>query len=249
MRVFSILLLLFVSVAANAAGQNFADKVRDAMAADIRTAQEQRRDTNRKPVETLAFFQMRDDMRVLELVPGGGWYTKILAGVLRDNGELYIAIGADRVGEQLSKQPGFAQIKVIDVDAGMERSGPFNTVRIGRMDFGVRDLDLALTFRNLHNFTAEGRANINAAVFAALKPGGLYGVIDHTRRHMEPITAENRRRTDPVEMIKEIQAAGFVLVDSSDLHFHPEDALVYEVGEPSVTGRTDRYTLLFRRPR
>ena len=191
---------------------------------------------------------MRDDMRVLELVPGGGWYTKILGSVLREKGELYIAIGADRVGKSLTQEDGFDHIKVIGVDAEMSRDGPFNTTTIGEMDFAVRDLDLVLTFRNMHNFTPEGRANINAATFESLKSGGLYGVIDHTVRHMEPISTDNRRRTDPVQIIKEVQDAGFVLVDYSGLHYHPDDKMVNEVGHESVTGQTDRFTLLFRRP-
>jgi len=100
----------------------------------------------------------------------------------------------------------------------------------------------------LHNFTAEGRAIINEQAFKSLKSGGLYGVVDHTQRHMESMSNESRRRLDPVLMIKEIQAAGFVMVDYSDLHFKPDDELRYEVGRKSVTGNTDRFTILFRKP-
>jgi predicted methyltransferase len=107
---------------------------------------------------------------------------------------------------------------------------------------------LVLTFRNMHNFTAEGRSHINAAAYQALKPGALFGVIDHTRRHMEPMTRENRRRTDPVQIIKEALDAGFELHAWSDLHYTPDDELRYEVGRRSVTGNSDRYTLLFRKP-
>ena len=107
---------------------------------------------------------------------------------------------------------------------------------------------MALTFRNMHNFTDDGRTMLNAAVFRALKPGGLYGVVDHTRRHMQSDTDENWRREDPVRTIKEVQAAGFEFVDYSDLHYRPDDELRYEVGRRSVTGNTDRFTLLFRRP-
>ena len=119
---------------------------------------------------------------------------------------------------------------------------------IKEFTFGVDDVDLVLTFRNLHNFTERGRARMNEAAFAALKPGGLYGVVDHTRRHMEPDWSENWRRMDPVAMIIEIQAAGFELVAASDLHFRPDDELEYEVGRASVTGNTDRFTLLFHKP-
>lgn len=234
MRILSILIFIFISISANADSQVLADKVAAAMAADIRTPKEVQRDPNRKPAETLAFFQMRDDMRVLELVPGGGWYTKILGSVLREKGELFIAISADRVAERLGKEPGFDHIKLIGGEAGT--------------DFVVRDLDLVLTFRNMHNFSSERRSGINAAVFASLKSGGLYGVVDHVRRHMEPGNSENGRRTDPVQIIKEVQAAGFRLVDYSTLHYRPDDELVHEVGHASVTGKTDRYTLLFLRP-
>jgi predicted methyltransferase len=85
-------------------------------------------------------------------------------------------------------------------------------------------------------------------VFKALKSGGLYGVVDHTKRHMEPENVENRRRIDPVLVIKEMQDAGFELVEFSDLHYRADDELEYEVGRRSVTGNTDRFTMLFRKP-
>ncbi len=85
-------------------------------------------------------------------------------------------------------------------------------------------------------------------MFAALKSGGLYGVIDHSRRHMQQINSENRRRVDVVQVIKDVLDAGFVLVDYSDLHYRPDDELRYEVGRATVTGNTDRFTLLFQKP-
>ena len=246
--------ILFVSIIAGLSLNTFAQddgvagKIRAAMAGDIRTEADVARDRNRKPVETLRFFQLADDMRVLELLPGGGWYTKLLAPALRENGELYVAIGVNNVRENLVPQPGFDHVNVIDIGVSTERTGPFRTNYIGPFDFGVSDIDLVVTFRNMHNFTPAGRANINAAVFDSLRAGGLYGVIDHTLRHMEPMTAENRRRADVVQIIKEVQASGFELVDYSDLHYRPDDELRYEVGRATVTGNTDRFTLLFRKP-
>ena len=128
------------------------------------------------------------------------------------------------------------------------RDGPFRTNSIAAFSFGVDELDLVVTFRNMHNFTPEGRMAINNATFAALRSGGLYGVIDHSRRHMQPLSHELRRRADPVEIIKEVQDAGFVLEGSSDLHYRADDELRYEVGRRTVTGNTDRFTLLFRKP-
>lgn len=248
MRILFVLLIAGLSLSAYAQDDGVEAKIEAAMAGDVRSEADIARDRNRKPVETLKFFQLEDDMRVLELVPGGGWYTKILAPVLRENGELYVALGTNNVQQNLITQPGFDHIKVIDVGVGFERTGPFGTNFIPEFDFGVTGIDLAVTFRNMHNFTPEGRANMNAAVYSALKSGGLYGVIDHTLRHMEPMTRENRRRADVVQIIKEVQAAGFELVDYSDLHYRPDDELRYEVGRTTVTGNTDRFTLLFRKP-
>ena len=248
MRILFVGIIAGLSLGAAAQEGGVEDKIKAAMASDIRSEAEVARDRNRKPVDTLAFFQLRDDMRVLELLPGGGWYTKLLAPVLRDNGELYVAIGTNNVQENLLPQPGFDHINVIDIGVATERSGPFRTNFIPTFDFGVADIDLAVTFRNMHNFTIDGRANINAAVYESLRSGGLYGVIDHTLRHMEPMTRENRRRADVVQIIKEALAAGFELVDYSDLHYRPDDELRYEVGRATVTGNTDRFTLLFRKP-
>ncbi|HZW58693.1 MAG TPA: hypothetical protein VFE85_00250 [Woeseiaceae bacterium] len=239
---------LHVLTAAAATDEATLQKIQAAMQSGIRSAAEVARDDNRKPVETLSFFGFEDDMRVLELLPGGGWYTKLLAPVLRDKGKLYVSIGTDNVRDKLLTEADFSDVQLLDIGVAPERSGPFNTSFIAPFDFGVRDLDMVVTFRNMHNFTPEGRANINDATFKALKSGGLFGVIDHSRRHMEPMTAENRRRSDVVEIIREVQAAGFELVDYSDLHYRPDDELRYEVGRHTVTGNTDRFTLLFRKP-
>lgn len=112
----------------------------------------------------------------------------------------------------------------------------------------LQDLDMVLTFRNVHNFNEEGRKQLNDEVFRVLKKGGLYGVKDHTRRHMQADDNENWRRMDPVQIIKEIEAAGFEFVDYSTLHYTPDDELRYEVGRRSVTNNSDRFTLLFRKP-
>jgi len=248
MRILAVLALAGLSLSALAQDNGVADKIRAAMASDVRTAEEVARDRNRKPVETLQFFQLEDDMRVLELLPGGGWYTKLLAPVLRDNGELHVAIGTNSVRDNLMKEDGFDRINVIDVGVDLVRTEPYGLRDMAAFDFGVSDLDLVLTFRNMHNFTPAGRASVNAAVYSALRPGGLYGVVDHSRRHMEPLNMELRRRVDVVEIIKEVQAAGFQLVDYSDLHYRPDDELRYEVGRATVTGNTDRFTLLFRKP-
>jgi len=221
-------------------------KLEAAMQADVRTEQETARDPNRLPIETLEFFGLRDDMRVIELMPGGGWYTKLLAPVLQENGDFYLAIGAERVLSSLSSVAGFENVKLTAADASLNRSQGGYALSMESLE--VKDADMVFTFRNYHNFSVAGRMNMNEKVFDALKPGGIYAVVDHTRRHMEPGSGENGRRVDPVLAIKEIQSAGFEFVDFADLHYRAVDELLLEVGRPTVTGQTDRWTLKFRKP-
>jgi predicted methyltransferase len=223
-------------------------KLETAMDATIRTSADTDRDHNRRPVETLEFFGLRDDMTVVELLPGGGWYTKLLAPALAENGNFYIAYGTGRTRDLLTDKPGFERMKVTAEDASISRAEGARFYTATNTDLGVEDVDMVLTFRNYHNFDEQSRAALNASVFKALKPGGIYGVVDHTRRHMQPDDPENRRRMDPVLAIREIQAAGFELVDFSDLHYRADDELRYEVGRKTVTGNTDRWTLKFRKP-
>jgi len=241
-------LLLFAGFAQASDFAAVETKLKAAMEADIRTESEVERDRNRSPVDTLEFFGLRDDMKVIELLPGGGWYTKLLAPVMADNGELYVALGTGRVKERVLNQDGFENVIVVAEDAKIYRpeGSRFYALELDTLE--VEDADIVFTFRNYHNFAADGRAAMNRAVYDALKPGGIYAVVDHSRRHMAADNTENRRRFDPVLAIKEIEAAGFEFVDFSDLHFRPDDELRYEVGRKTVTGNTDRWTLKFRKP-
>ncbi len=223
-------------------------KLKTAMAADVRTDAEKERDRNRRPVDTLKFFGLRDDMTIIELIPGGGWYTKLLAPVVRANGKLYVALGTGGIARSLLDQPGFEDVQILAPDSKIYRKKGDNFYTLETGGLGVAGVDMVLTFRNYHNFAAEGRATMNTIAFDALKSGGIYAVVDHTRRHMEADNPENRRRMDPVLAIKEIQAAGFKFVDFTDLHLRLDDELRYEVGRKTVTGNTDRWTLKFIKP-
>jgi len=237
------------------AGMAFADdfdaveaKLKTAMAADIRTDKERDRDRNRRPVDTLKFFGLRDDMKIVELLPGGGWYTKLLVPVVSENGEYYAALGTSRISESLMSEPGFEDMQIIATDSKSYRKEGDKFYSLETNGLGVTGMDMVLTFRNYHNFGAEGRAAMNEVAFNALKSGGVYAVVDHTRRHMEKDSSENRRRIDPVLAIHEIEAAGFEFVDFSNLHFRADDELRFEVGRKTVTGNTDRWTLKFVKP-
>ncbi len=225
-------------------------KLKTALEDERRTPAEKARDANRKPIETLEFFGLRDNMTVLELLPGGGWYTKLLGPVLEEKGKLYVSISAERIHAALKDGAGFKSLELIPFDReNFIRPPGASRTTLPEFSFGIDNkVDMVLTFRNQHNFSEEGRMSMNRAAFEALKSGGAYGVVDHTRRHMSPDYSESRRRMDPVDIIKEVQAAGFEFVDYSTLHYRPDDELVYEVGRKTVSGNTDRFTLLFRKP-
>jgi predicted methyltransferase len=232
------LLMVSTLISPTLIAADFSESIKQAMSADIRSDREKDRDRNRKPVETLEFFGIKDDMKVLELVPGGGWYSKLLAPALRDNGQFYLSLGTKRLKESLLKNKPFDKVQLVGSE-GFEFEG---------LNFEVNDLDAVLTFRNYHNFDEKERVSVNKSAFKALKAGGVYGVVDHTRRHMQKNNDENGRRFDPVFAIKEIQQAGFVLVDYSNLHYKSDDELRFEVGRKTVRGNSDRFTLLFKKP-
>ena len=226
----------------------FGKRIQDAMASDIRSAEEVERDGNRKPVETLDFFGITEDMRVLELFPGGGWYTKLLAPALADKGQLYTAFTSSSIKPLLTKHKELSGVKHLEFKADFEATDIRGIYSVTGYQLGVKKLDAVLTFRNYHNLDAESRDLLNKNAFASLKKGGRYGIVDHTRRHNAALTQELFRRFDPVMTILEVQAAGFVLEASSDLHYRPDDSLQFNTTRKTVKGNSDRFTLLFRKP-
>lgn len=222
--------------------------VQAAMQGEIRTAEERARDRERQPAQVLEFFRLRQDMRVIEVLPFSGWYTKILAPLLKERGKLYVTHPSPTFySDAFIPVAALAGLEdVEEISWGAEFAGGTPFFAPGPWD--VEPVDLVLTFRNYHNFSPAARAAMNKSTFDALKPGGLYGIVDHTRRHMEPDSPENGRRVDPVLLIKEVQEAGFRLVDFSTALRRPDDELRYEVGRQSVTGNSDRFALLFVKP-
>lgn len=225
-----------------------AQAIQQAMQSEIRTPEERARDRERQPVQVLEFFRLRPDMRVIELLPFAGWFTKIIAPIVKEDGKLYITHPSPTFYSDaftpVKSLPGLEDVEEIPWGAEFTGGTPF--FASGTWD--VEPVDLVVTFRNYHNFTPAARMAVNDSAFDALKPGGLYGIVDHTRRHMEPDNPENGRRVDPVLLIKEVQAAGFELLDYSTALRRPDDELRYEVGRASVTGNSDRFALLFVKP-
>jgi predicted methyltransferase len=217
-------------------------KIEANLQSNVRNAAEVARDANRKPGEVLQFFGLEDDMKVLEISPASGYWSKFVGPTLCENGgELVVSVGvSDSYKSDVMSLDGMDCVTSINNDITLGNLPEFN--------FDTNNFDMVLTFWNLHNPSAEGRENLNSAVFDALKPGGIYGVVDHTRRHMQPNSRAVGRRLDPMLMIKEMLDTGFELVDYSDMHYHGEDDLTQEVGSPGVRGNTDRFTLSFRKP-
>ena len=151
MKVLLALLTLTLAITASAANE-IDDKVVAALAAESRPQADRDRDDNRLPLETLKFFGLKDNMRVLELLPGGGWYTRVLAPVLAENGEFYVALGTRRVAENIAGQPGFENVQVLQTTENLRRPDGSRFYALDDFEFGASDLDLVLTFRNLHNF-------------------------------------------------------------------------------------------------
>jgi predicted methyltransferase len=222
-------------------------KLKAAVAMEHRSEENRERDENRSPVEAMQFCRLSDDMTVIEFGPGSGWYTEILGPVLREKGKLVIAY-KDSWMEKLDPllaQDFMSAVRKHPVDISWNSEA--KRFDVGEIVYDLTDADLALNIREYHNLGPDGAKRLNEATYKALKPGGYYCIIDHTRRHMEPRNTENRRRSDPVALILEVQAAGFRLVDFSDLFFRPDDELRYEVGRKTVTGNTDRFALLFQK--
>lgn len=226
-------------------------KIQQAMASDIRSEADKARDIYRQPDQVLDFFGLEDDMRVIEIWPFGGWYTKILGPVLREKGMLYttqpdLGSYSDAL-EPTLQLPGLDRVVKLDYN-GREKTSPRDMWIGPGGNWDVEPVDMVLTFQNYHNLNYDDRMALNMAVFNALKPGGTYGIVDHTRRHNQADARFNGRRVDPVLVIKEVQDSGFDFVDYSDLLHMPDDDLTLEVGQPEVSGRSDRFTLLFHKP-
>ncbi len=236
------------SFSSYAASSPLQEKVAEVMKMEHRNEADTKRDANRTPALALEFFGLKQNMKVIEFAPGNGWYTKILAPVLKEKGELHLAYKKEWLDylDDILKVDALSKARKLPIE--LDWNAKESRYQIGNLNFGMTDADMVLNIREYHNFNAEDKSKLNKAVFDALKPGGIYAVVDHSRRHMAPETRELRRREDAVKAIIEIQNAGFKLEKSSDMFYRPDDELRYEVGRKTVTGNTDRFTLVFRKP-
>jgi predicted methyltransferase len=245
-----------------------------ALAGTHRSAANRARDRYRHPKETLTFFGLRPNMTVVEIWPGGGWYTEILGPVLSASGKLYVA--------QYGAKPPFPyQQREMETLAGKMRASPelYRTVTPTAMDLFATEIeiappgtaDLVVTFRNVHNWFTDGYGPANAAdlafaaMFKALKPGGVLGVVDH--RWPDPKTESPKADSGYVSeerVIALAERAGFrfdgrssVNLNPLDTHDHPQGVWTLPpdlaLGQQDrakyvAIGESDRLTLKFVKP-
>jgi predicted methyltransferase len=226
-----------------------------------RPAKERARDKYRHPLETLTFFGLRDDMTVVELWPGGGWYSAILAPILSERGKL-IAVNYDLKGTGEFTKNYDARLKSLPavfgkVDEKILRPND-------DFSFGPDEsADLVVTFRNIHNWIGENiMGKVFVAVWRVLKPGGVFGVEEHRAPlGADPGKAPNTGYVPEAYVIKTLEAAGFKLDGKSDINANPKDTKDYPEGvwtlPPSLAqgdfdkdkylaiGESDRMTLKF----
>jgi predicted methyltransferase len=248
--------------------QDAASLIDQAMVGDHRAEANKARDKYRHPKETLLFFGLRPDMAVVEISPSRGWYSEILAPVLRDRGQYYAAVSAvtEKTPDALRKN---------DADyRGMLAAAPdlYGKVRLSVVSPGSLQVappgsaDLVLTFRNVHNWAKAGTAEaMFKAFYDALRSGGTLGVVEHRAK---PDTSFQQQIDTgymaEAYVVETAQKAGFKLVNKSEINANPRDTKDYAGGvwtlPPTLKygdqdrdkylaiGESDRMTIKFMKP-
>ncbi|MFN3608685.1 MAG: class I SAM-dependent methyltransferase [Hyphomonas sp.] len=227
----------------------------DIVNSDQRSAEEKARDAWRNPVETLEFFGVEANDKVVEIWPGGGWYTNILAPWLASGGGTLVAAGFDpasvddpdrraRIEERLTEFKntyGDARFGTIEYSAFSAVSGPLTEPGTA---------DAVLTFRNIHNWMSGGYTEkFFTDAYAALKPGGVLGVVEHrlpSTAMQDPTAASGYVHEDFVKGLA--TAAGFEFVEASEINANPADTAdhpfgVWTLPPNSATSRGDGTTI------
>lgn len=243
-----------------------------ALAGSHRSERNKARDRYRHPKETLTFFGLRQDMTVVEIWPGGGWYTEVLAPVLKGKGKLYVAeYGSTPAFDYQRREMEALKAKAAknpEVFGELQFTSLWSPNELAIAPAGTADL--VVTFRNVHNWLApeykQDPAKLFGAFFTALKPGGILGIVDH--RWPDAKTEDPKATNGYISeerMISLARAAGFELVGRSDVNRNPKDTHNHKNGvwtlPPDLAvpqgedrqkyidiGESDRMTLKFRKP-
>ena len=204
------------------------------------------RDAARKTAETLAFARVATGQGLGDMIIGGGYFTRVFASAVGPQGHVVAWQPAEFIGFQAS---------YADAIAAVDAAENVSAIRspIGAPEFPA-GLDLVFTAQNYHDlhlkpFAADTASKVNAAVFAALKPGGLYVIIDHAAPSGVGIeVADTLHRIDIADVKREVEAAGFVLDGESDILMNAADPMTANVFDPSIRGQTSQFMLRFRKP-
>ncbi|MES2825064.1 MAG: methyltransferase [Pseudomonadota bacterium] len=247
---------------------NEEDALKAAIAGTHRSADNVARDAARHPYETLTFFGIKPTMTVVELSPGGGWYTEILAPYLRKKGTLIAAGGDPKSTSEYARNGAEKFRKKLDATPAV-----FDKVKVGIFEPGNKynfaaagSVDMVLTFRNVHNWVQGGEEQINVAfknIFDSLKPGGVFGVVDHRLPATKPVDAKSGYVHESY-VIALAEKAGFTLAEKSEINANAKDTADHKNGvwalPPSFAnkdedrvkyaaiGESDRMTLKFVKP-
>jgi predicted methyltransferase len=218
------------------------------MADKARPADEVARDAARKPGQLLAYAGVQPGDKVVDLIMGGGYFTRLLS----------VAVGPK--GQVIAYQPSeFIQFQAKYGEDQKKVAGAYPNVTALTSGLGDLDLpdgvDLVLTVQNYHDlhltpFPKDTAAKVNAEVFKSLKPGGVYLVVDHVAiagSGLEPPMKVHR--IDPAIVKQEVEAAGFKLESESPLLKDASDAHDKNVFDPAIRGKTDQFIMKFRKPK
>jgi predicted methyltransferase len=219
-----------------------------ALADPLRAAQ-RGTDARRHPAELIAFSGLKPGDRVLDLIPGDGYWTRIFSRIVGPQGRVYsvwpenyarVAQGNVRTLREIAASPDYANVRV-DVQPTPALTAP-------------EPLDLVFTAQNYHDYPDEFMGNIdpgqlNRAVFAMLKPGGTWFIVDHAARPGAGMgDTERLHRIDPAIVRRQVEAAGFTYVGESRVLANPADDHSLPVFDPAIRGHTDLFVLRFRKP-
>jgi predicted methyltransferase len=198
------------------------------------------RDAVRKPAEIVAFAGVHQGMTIAEIAPGGGYYTRLLAAAVGPQGKVYALVPA-----MFASRPGGMDA----INALAAEYGNVEVVVIPGFDqiSLPQPVDLVWTTENYHDLANGNIAGVNGAALNALKPGGIYFVEDHSAPGTGLTATRTLHRIDPMAVIAQVTAAGFVLEATSDAVANPDDP--HTANPREVQPTSDKFALRFRRPR
>jgi predicted methyltransferase len=215
-----------------------------------RPAADTQRDAERKPGESMAFAGVQPKSVVIELMPGGGYYTRLLSKAVGPQGRLYAVVPAPRPDAPPGSPDRSIPIKALAADAG------YRNITVQVQPIKALELppnaDLVWTSNNyhdVHNIPGIDVLTFNKAVWAALKPGGVYLVIDHAAAANAPADVTSTlHRIRAETVIQEVTAAGFTLEGQSSVLNNAADSHELKIFDPAIQGKTDQFMLKFRKP-